>query len=366
MNLVVTGHDVHWRVFEREKLIKYLGEFVEIPIGDIEATKKVLSSYNINLVYWRPNSDEIDKTVYNNMQQQRQLFEKVKCTHINDVKNYMNYHAKNLTFDIWKENGFLVPKYVIFETIEELMARKDFDFPFLIRVNNSVNGGSSFLVFDEEQLKNDFPTLQSHYEESKKTSDYTKMIAVEYLDASKENRKYTHSYRIISTNKEVLTGYARLCRLPPLSEFDRGPNGNWSAFTGKFEDFMKDDFIKYQVRCQDIVDKHGEEITRAVRCLGMTAQGIDIIEDQDDNIYFLESQPQFSTGYAHWPKPYYNPYYPALVGFLWANQHHLKDVMPMYYNMWLDKDALFDRMFKVLKESKNESEFQHQQEARVG
>lgn len=351
MNLVITGHSVRWRVYEKEKLVKHLGNFYDIPVGDIDSTKKVLEVLkgDLNYVYWRPNSDETNMSLYTRMQRQRDLFDFTDCKHINDVRYYKNYHAKELTFNIWKDNFVNAPSFITFENLEELRQKKNFDFPFLIRLNNCVNGKSSFLVFNEQQLENDYKILKKHYEIGKINSNFTKMIAVEYLDASKEDKKYTCSYRIISTDKKIITGYARLCELPKGSEFNRGPNGNWSAFTGKFKPWMAEDFVKYQKRCQQILQNKEQEILRAINSINMSAQGIDIIEDQQDNIYFLESQPGFSTGYANSPKPFYNPHYPELVKFLVNNEEYLKKEIPMYYNLWLNKENLFDNVMKSLK-----------------
>ena len=83
--------------------------------------------------------------------------------------------------------------------------------------------------------------------------------------------------------------------------------------------------------------------------MGLNHQGVDAIEDQDGNLYFLECQPGYSTGYAHWAKPFYNPYYPELVKFLVDNEERLKEEIPMYYNKWLNKETLFDEVMSNLK-----------------
>lgn len=345
MNLAILGNNVRWRVFERETLEDTFGEFSVIKAGDLESTAHFVDS---EIVYWLPNSDEVDSNLLQKIYYQRDMLDKSR--HFNDARFYMNYHDKASTFNIWNKEGVPTPRYCEFKSLEDLREKREFDFPFLIRLNNNVNGKDSYLVFNEDQLIQDFKLLESKFKQTIDKKSYTKMIAVELIDTTKENR-YNHSYRIISTDKKVITGYARICEKPDISKYNRGPNGSWSAFTGKFKNHMSEDFIKYQRRVQKIIEKNENLITKAVSSLGMSVQGLDVVEDQEGSLFFLESQPGFSTGYHNSPKPFYNPNQSNLVNFILENQSRFENECPLYYKTWLNKKNLFKQVFKNLKES---------------
>ena len=91
-------------------------------------------------------------------------------------------------------------------------------------------------------------------------------------------------------------------------------------------------------------------IVKAVRSLGLNHQGVDVIFDADLSPYFLEVQPGYSTGYPDWSPPFYNPSYPDLVKFLLEEADYLKGEIPMYYNIWLNKEKVFDLAYGFLKE----------------
>jgi hypothetical protein len=106
--------------------------------------------------------------------------------------------------------------------------------------------------------------------------------------------------------------------------------------------------------CQKFCEDNEELIVKAVKCLGLNFQGVDVILDQQDNPYFIEVQPGFSVGYPHrrgWKPPFYNPSKPPeLLRFLHTNLDMLKEETPMYANLWLDKYNMFNKAFGALKE----------------
>ena len=170
-------------------------------------------------------------------------------------------------------------------------------------------------------------------------------MAVQFIPTTRPE-KVNMSFRIIVAGNRVVTGYARL-----------GPVNDWCAITNRFELWMEEPFVKYQRLCQQFCYEYEPLIVKAVRCLGLNFQGVDVILDQQDKPYFLEVQPGFSVGYPQlksWLPPFYNPSRPeSLVKFLINNKKRLQEEIPFYYNLWLDKHAMFTTAYKALKEQLN-------------
>ena len=331
----VTNSGTQWRVFEKESLEKHFGEVLDLSVGDLDGTKSILSGLDEDVVVnWRPNSDVTSASEYENMLSQRELLKDLPS--INDPVGYLNSHAKERAFSIWQNSGVKCPRHIVIDDVDSF--EHDFEYPILIRLNNEVSGNASYLVNNDIELFHSLKMLEGQYYMALRTNPFVKMIAVEFIDATKENGKYNMSYRIIVAGDKVVTGYARLSEA-----------SDWVAITGKFKPEMEESFVKYQKRCQSVVEEQHDTIVKAVHSLGLNHQGVDAIEDQEGNLYFLECQPGYSTGYAHWAKPFYNPYYPELVSFLVLNEAKLKEEIPMYYNKWLNKETLFDEVMSNLK-----------------
>jgi len=336
--LNVTNANTRWRVFEKEKLCDTFGDVVNLRVGDLEFTKKLLQENDIKIVFWRPNSDEMTLAEYEMMQSQREILSNVPM--INDPKNYLNTHCKEYAFNIWsKIPKITIPKYEIIDDDTTFIKHTSLEFPMLIRLNNEVTGRGSYLIKDRRELQKGLFKLNNNFHHAKSKKSFTKKIAVEFINATKESGKYNMSYRIIVAGNKVVTGYARLSEAT-----------DWVAITGKFKYEMGDLFIKYQERCNNMIEKNHDVIVEAVHSLGLNLQGVDIIEDQEGQIYFLECQPGFSTGYSDWAPPFYNPYYPDLVRFIQENKDKFQKRCPMYYNKWLNKEMLFTEIFTNLKE----------------
>ena len=332
----ITNSGTNWRVFEKEKLEEHFGEVKDLSEGDLDGTKKLLTSLKDQevVINWRPNSDVVSSSEYDAMLEQRNILKDISC--INDPAGYLNSHAKERAFSIWQDSGIRCPRHLVVEDVDTF--EHDFDYPILIRLNNEVSGNASYMVHNDIELFHSLKMLESEYYRALQTNPFVKMIAVEFIDATKENGKYNMSYRIIVAGDKVVTGYARLSEA-----------SDWVAITGKFKPEMEESFVKYQKRCQSVIEEQHDTIVKAVHSLGLNHQGVDAIEDQDGNLYFLECQPGYSTGYAHWAKPFYNPYYPELVSFLVLNEAKLKEEIPMYYNKWLNKETLFDEVMLNLR-----------------
>jgi glutathione synthase/RimK-type ligase-like ATP-grasp enzyme len=334
----ITSPGTNWRVFEKEELESAFGPVIDLSLGDIESTKEVAAiATKDTVIFWRLNSDEITKKELSLAMAQRSILKGLKM--INDPSGHLHIHAKESAFQVWEENGINTPSFQVINEKQEIVL----DFPYLIRVNNQVTGKDSFLVRDKVELDRAWPILLSSYYASVRSKPFTKMIAVEFIDAKKEEGKYNLSYRIIVAGDKVVTGYARLSEAT-----------DWVAITGKFKKSMGSLFLKYQERCNDMINRNHDKIVSAVKSLGMNLQGVDIIEDQSGKIYFLECQPGFSTGYSHWPPPFYNPYQSELVEFILENRDQFASRCPIYHDYWLDKRKLFKEVFKSIKEEENE------------
>ena len=266
MNRVIniTSPGTRWRVFEKECLQKHLGTVIDIKLGDKQKTHEIAKQdLRGTTIFWRLNSDEITKSDLQLALEHREILK--NCKMINDPVNHLHIHAKESAFAKWKEDAVSIPEFQVIEKPSDIKL----SFPFLIRLNNQVTGRSSFLVKNQEELSAAWPRLESDYKSSIKSKPFTKKIAVQFIDASKEEGKYNLSYRIIVAGNKVITGYARL-----------SPASDWVAITGKFKAPMGDLFIKYQQRCQNMIDKNHDKIVEAVHSIGMNLQGVDIIEDQ--------------------------------------------------------------------------------------
>ena len=113
-----------------------------------------------------------------------------------------------------------------------------------------------------------------------------------------------------------------------------------------------------EIQQSKLHDEYEKEICKAVHVLDCNHQGVDIIIDNDTNeLCFLEIQPTYSSGYPNgmgaYRPPYYNPYDQFLVNFLQQNEQELSKTLPRYYNNWLDKRNHFDLVYKSIKEHTN-------------
>lgn len=330
----ITSPGTKWRVFEKECLEHHLGKVVDVGLGDFKKTQQIAElGPQGTTIFWRLNSDDINKQELNMALKHREILRDFKM--INDPVNHLHIHAKESAFLAWKESGVNIPEFQVLEKKEDITL----EYPFLVRLNNQVTGRSSYLVKDKKELEQAWPKLEQEYQSSISKKPFTKKIAVQFIDASKEQGKYNLSYRVIVAGNKVVTGYARL-----------SPSNDWVAITGKFKASMGDLFIKYQQRCQNMIDKNHDKIVEAVHSIGMRLQGVDIIENQQGEIYFLECQPGFSTGYSDWPKPFYNPHQAELVDFIIKNEQEFIKKCPLYYYNWLNKENLFNEIFTNLKQ----------------
>ena len=135
--LNITNANTRWRVFEKEKLYNTFGNVIDLRIGDLEATKRILQENDIKTVFWRPNSDEMTFTEYDAMQAQREILSNLPM--INDPKNYLNTHCKEHAFEIWSDIPEInIPKYEVIDDDINFINNTKLNFPMLVRLNNEV------------------------------------------------------------------------------------------------------------------------------------------------------------------------------------------------------------------------------------
>lgn len=336
---------VSWRVFELECLEKYFGQYNECRPEDARAIgiAKIKAKY----VYWKLHTESTNESLLNHCcGVAKDLSEWEGVKHINDPRGWLNCHAKEKAFEVWKNVGIPCPDWFEFTNMASFLRNCKFSYPMIVRLNNSTSGWFSYLCTSEAQVKEAITKLQArfHYHHDGIDSDGVgrKMIAVQYINTTRPEN-VNMSFRIIAAGDKVITGYARL-----------GPASDWIAITNRFEKWMEEPFVKYQKLCQEFCEKNEALIVKSVKSLGLNLQGVDVILDQNNNPYFLEVQPGFSVGYPNkisWKPPFYNPSKPdALRNFLLQNLEQLKIEIPMYANIWLDKYNLFNGVFNALKD----------------
>lgn len=334
---------VRWRVFELECCQKHLGLTVDVTPQQVSWND--IANCGAKYVVWKLHTESTTPSVLDKCIDIAEHLPNVK--HINDPRHWMACHAKERAFAVWQRVGIPCPKWFEFDSEQQFFNRCDITYPILLRLNNSTCGAYSWLVRNAAEARHRLPQLLAsrhvHHDGFDSDGVGRKFIAVQFIDTGRKEN-VNMSMRIIVAGSHVITGYARL-----------GPASDWIAITNRFDSSMEAAFVKYQRMCQSFCKTNEAELVKAVQSLGLNFQGVDVIFNQSDAPYYLEVQPGFSVGYANvhtWEPPYYNPSRPAaLVEFLKRNDSRLRPELPMYYNLWLDKYAMFDAAFTSLKES---------------
>lgn len=345
--ITIKPNNVRWRVFEYECCQKHFGLVTEMRPEKLEA--RHITNTDAKYVYWKINTEATPEILWKRcMLVASSLPPEIK--HINDPRGWLACHAKEVAFDMWKRVGIPCPNWFEFtnerDFFKNFFKKCTFTYPMLLRLNNSTSGWFSYLVTNEVQVKEAIQNLEAkkgyRHDGSDNTGVGRKFIAVQFIPTTRPE-KVNLSFRIIVAGNRVVTGYARI-----------GPASDWIAITNRFEPWMEEVFIKYQKVCAEFCKTHKDMLIKSVKSLGLNIQGVDVILDKNDNPYFLEVQPGFSVGVPHttaWRPPFYNPSKPeALVQFLIKNKERLQQEIPLYYNYWLDKYAMFDSAFTGLKE----------------
>tara|TARA_R100001509_G_C4852469_1_gene210555 strand:- start:217 stop:1221 length:1005 start_codon:yes stop_codon:yes gene_type:complete len=252
---------------------------------------------------------------------------------INSSANYGNSNNKDECFSIWEKNNIPHPKTIVVNSYSDLEGRK---YPYLLRLNDGVTGEDTFLVENDRDLEIYYPQIKLAF--SKKQRINTKIICVNFIDTSTSDG-YNLSYRVVASGNSVICGYARI-------------SDDWLAITKQFTENKKEAFLRENKKLERIIVKNKELILKAMHLTGHQHVGLDIIPDQNGNIYFLEIQPFYFCGATHrTDPPFWNPYKPKeLVNWLIQDRENLEKEIPTYYNMWLNKENHFDACYKSLRE----------------
>ena len=223
------------------------------------------------------------------------------------------------------------------------------DYPFLLRVNNSVGGFYTYKVDDESMLDNCLSKLDTDFEKYVNPNVRIQTVKMCVKMVNSVANGVNTSYRIHVAGDRVISGYARVV-----------DESEWCAITaGKFKMEHINNFVAYNKLCETIMTEYESHICQAVHLLGLNHQGVDVIIDQDTNeLCFLEVQPTYASGYppetgvgvGTYKPPFWNPADDGLIKFLQENRNKLENHLPRYYHNWLDKKNHFDLVYKSLKE----------------
>ena len=319
----------NWRVFEQENLEKHFGKVLNL---DGEDGYSVLDAYKkhketLEYIRWYPCPETCNSQEYTGILLQDKEIDLKYIT--NSAKGFKSVQSKEVCFETWKNSGVNCPEFFTYENREDFydkLSESSIQYPFLVRVNNSVSGKGSVLVREEKEL----PEALMRVEEANgnRIGINRKMMCVQFINTIDKDRNVNVSYRIHVSGDKVISGYGRVV-----------PKDNW---------------LYYNELCQKIMVEREEEIVKSVQSLDLNHQGVDLVIDEDTKeLCYLEVQPTYATGYpggmGSYRPPFYNPYDPALVNYLVQNKSELEQKIPMYYFNWLDKENHFDLVFKELK-----------------
>jgi glutathione synthase/RimK-type ligase-like ATP-grasp enzyme len=339
--LNIENKNVRWRIFEKEELMKVYKCDKMITINPFE-DKKINSILlkNISVVIFRLNTEETTK---DELEWSIKISNKFKNIPIINNPNTWKYcHCKIEAFKKWRENN--IPIIDNFEFIDKndfynKLKNSKMDLPIIIKVNNLCGGDGSFLIKNKAELDVKLTKLINFTNNNR--NEFSKMLCVKFIESMTFSKKYFISYRIIATPHDVIGGYVR------ISE-------NWMCVWAgnNFTQEKKNEFITEQKRCEKIMREKKELICKSVETIGMDGAGLDLLIDSNNNLYFLEAQIGFSTGYETHKPPYYRPDDPNMVKFLYDNRNEFSKIMPLYYNGFLDKHKCFNKLYTSIKKNK--------------
>lgn len=319
MNYIALG-SAYWRPYEKESCNRYFTETKDFKKSD--------------LLVWRHNTESVTE---NEQNQCLSIEQNYSGKIINPMSSFIYTRDKQACFDKWSSNNINIPKSFEFNNQEDFYNKLNFNTPFLLRLNDRATGECTYLVNEKEQIENALHNVLNDYDKYKNHT--TKMLCVEFID-TKILKKHI-SFRIHVAGNEVISGYARL-------------SNDWLAISAKFTSDVKDQFIEQNKRIKRLIDNNYNEIVKSVHTLGLHHQGIDVIADTNDNLYFLEVQPFYFSGRPYGTPnptnpPFWNPYKPKeLVDWLINEKNDLYKEIPYYFDNWLNKENHFDKCYKAL------------------
>lgn len=306
----------YWRPEEKKNIEKYFNITNDINSADI--------------LYWRVNTESVTQ---NELQKYLSIEKNFKGKVINSMNSFKYTNDKIECFKKWKEHGIPIPEYFEFTNENDFydkLKKSNITFPFLIRTTDSVTGEDTYLINKNEELHSSLIKLKSKN---------NRKFCIKFINTSiKDNNNiYYRSYRVIYSCNKIINGYARLGK-------------NWLAITAKFDIGMKNKWLECNIHCNTFLEKNKEIIIKSCQILNLQHVGIDIIENENGDIFFLEVQPFYFCGNKNRTiPPFWNPYKPKeLVDWLINDRNHLKKKIPNYYSYWLNKDNHFNECYKQL------------------
>lgn len=341
----------NWRVFEKESMERHFGPVLDVNGEDGTSVLNAFKKYKDTVEYirWYPDPELVTEKEYKGMLDQNAATGNLPYI-TNSAEGFKYVQSKEETFKRWKEAGVYCPDFFFFNGASDFYTQQEqhsIEYPFLIRLNNSVSGKHTYLIREEKQLKDALTNLDRDYDNYTKNNGRinTKRICVKLINSVDKIRKVNSSFRIHVAGDKVISGYGRVV-----------DQNDWLAITaGKFKKEHIDNFVHYNTFCEEVMTTYREDIIKAVQSLDLNHQGVDAIYDFDnDKLCFLEVQPTYASGYPHgagsYRPPFYNPYDPTLVSSLQENEAEWSKLFPRYYTNWLDKENHFDLVYKTLKE----------------
>ena len=314
----------NWRPHELEALQQHFETVNVIGVEDIDKVEP-------KCVLWRLSAE---KTQANQLD--ACLNKEAKwwgIPQVNRPSGWIHAHAKDHAFRRWLQHTIPVPEWGYVNTVED-MIKLHGKLPVLVRINYANTGDGSLLCKTPSDLITAWQSIPAWYMDAFRR--YGPGVDRNIIWAKFINHKYEglrYSYRIIVSCGEIVTAYARTC-----------PADNWLAITSKFRPEDGETWFALNKRCMDWCNDNEQYIVRAVTCLGLDWQGVDVIFDDNGQPFFLEVQPDYSSGNPRYgdKAPWYNPSYPQLVKFLKDNWDRVQSDLPMYANRWLDKKNHFE------------------------
>ena len=239
--------------------------------------------------------------------------------------------------DIIKGKEFMSFEFTNKENFYNNMKNNRISFPYILKINNFCGGKGTYIINNEEEVEYKLNEIIKLYNDKKNA--FSKILCIKYIKSKSKSRKFFISYRIIATQNEIISGYVRISK-------------NWIVqwSTSKFTKDIENEFILEQIKCEKIIKENKELICKAVKSVNLDGVGLDLLIDNNTNkIYFLEAQIGFSTGYPNTHKPpYYRPDDPNMVNFLFTNKNRLSQIIPLYYNNWLNKNNCFKYLYESI------------------
>jgi hypothetical protein len=324
---------------------KYFNRVIDCPFDQLK-NLEIRPGYTIR---WFPESEEITKQEYDLINKAFWGID-ANITHINNFSNFLRVHDKVAAFIIWSALGVNIPKYFVFNSLDDLK-QKDLPYPIILRLNNSVAGQDSWKVNIPEELEAAYNNLYKSF--ISKRGINTKMIATQFIDTRHPDfPNHNVSYRVIVAGNKLVTGYARV-----------SSGEDWVAVTNKFNKNTIDAWYFHNIKLQKMMEGNPGQFIYPVLDLGLNHQGIDVIPNfsntEEVSLNFLEVQTTYDAGFAtpdnkqglgNYTLPYFNPYNESLKAFIEQNKAEMEQTMPLYTYNWLNKQQHFDECYKNLKE----------------